>query len=68
MFGSGLAFPLRTNDGMVIPDTNKMNPRADSYSLYNNYVANQMLMNILPKSKLDHKLHKTMRNTRVQNA
>ena len=57
-FGSGLAFPLRTNDGMAHPDKDKVNanPRADSYSLYLNYVANQVLMNLLPHSKLMSKL------------
>ena len=39
-FGSGLAFPMRSNDGMVIPDSGKSNPRADSFSLYLNFVAN----------------------------
>jgi hypothetical protein len=42
-FGSGLAFPMRSNDGMIIPDSGKLNPRADSFSLYLNFVANQML-------------------------
>lgn len=39
-FGSGLAFPMRSNDGMIIPDSGKLNPRADSFSLYLNFVAN----------------------------
>lgn len=63
-FGTGIAYPLRTNDGMVIPDSttaNKGNPRADSYSLYLNFVADTILKQILPKSKLDNKLHKTLR-------
>jgi hypothetical protein len=55
-FGSGLAFPMRSNDGMIIPDSGKVNPRADSFSLYLNFVANQMLSNLLPKNKLDAKL------------
>jgi hypothetical protein len=53
VYGSGLAFPLRTNDGMVMPEAGKPNPRADSFSLYSNYVANTLLQNLLPKSKLD---------------
>lgn len=60
-FGSGLAFPMRSNDGMMIPDQGKANPRADSFALYLNFVANQMLQNLLPKSKLDTKLQKTTR-------
>lgn len=39
-FGSGLAFPMRSNDGMVVPESGKLNPRADSFSLYLNFVAN----------------------------
>jgi hypothetical protein len=58
----GIAFPIRTNDGMVIADKNKANPRADSYSLYLNWVAKTVLDNILPKSKLLSKLQKTIRN------
>ena len=66
-FGTGIAFPLRTNDGMIIPDATaatKGNPRADSFSLYLNFVADTILKNILPKSKLDNKLHKTIRADR----
>lgn len=66
-FGTGIAYPLKTNDGMVIPDSNtaqKGNPRADSFSLYLNFVADTILKNILPKSKLDNKLHKTIRADR----
>jgi len=52
---------------MVIPDSataNKGNPRADSFSLYLNFVADNILKSILPKSKLDNKLHKTIRAER----
>ena len=47
---------------MIIPDSNKTNPRADSFTLYLNFVANTILNNILPKGKLDNKLHKTIRD------
>ena len=63
-FGMGLAYPTRTNDGMMIPEGGKADPRADSFSLYCNWVANRILMNLLPKSNLDNKLHITMRNNR----
>lgn len=63
-FGSGIAYPTRTNDGMMKPDGGKANPRADSFSLYHNWVANRVLMNLLPKTLLDNKLHRTMRNSR----
>jgi hypothetical protein len=50
---------------MVIPDSNKLNPRADSFSLYLNYVADKILNNLLPKSKLDSKLHITNRGSKI---
>lgn len=64
-FGTGIAYPLRTNDGMIIHDPSKSNPRADSFSLYLNFVADKILSNILPKSKLDHKLQKTIREKKL---
>lgn len=57
VFGSGLAFPTRTTDGRIIPEVGKPNPRADSFSLYLNYVGTKILENILPKSKLLSKAH-----------
>lgn len=65
-FGSGLAFPMRSNDGQIIPDQGKANPRADSFSLYLNFVANTMLQNLLPKTKIDSKLHRTMRQDKTR--
>ena len=61
IFGSGLSYPLRTSDGMVVAETGKINPRADSFSLYMNHVANTMLLNLLPKSKLENAGHKIIR-------
>lgn len=49
---------------MMKPDGGKANPRADSFSLYHNWVANRVLLNLLPKTLLDNKLHRTMRNSR----
>mmetsp|Transcript_9011 Transcript_9011/g.11014 ORF Transcript_9011/g.11014 Transcript_9011/m.11014 type:complete len:96 (+) Transcript_9011:53-340(+) len=60
-FGSGLAYPVRTNDGMTVPEAGKANPRADSFSLYTNYVANTLLSNLLPKTRLMNKNHRTVR-------
>ena len=57
VFGSGLAFPTRTNDGRLVPEAGVQNPRADSFSLYLNYVGNKILDSILPKSKLNSKNH-----------
>ena len=50
---------------MVIPDSHKLNPRADSFSLYLNYVADKVLSNLLPKSKLEGKLHKTVKDRKA---
>jgi hypothetical protein len=38
--GSGLGFPMRSNDGKVKHEIGKVNPRADSFSLYLGFVAN----------------------------
>lgn len=56
VFGSGLAFPTRTNDGRIVPETGRPNPRADSFSLYLNYVGTKVLDSLLPKSKLESKV------------
>ena len=45
---------------MVAPEAGKLNPRADSFSLYMNHVANAMLTSLLPKGKLEHNVHKTV--------
>ena len=60
-FGIGLAYPVRTNDGMILNEAGKANPRADSFSLYMNYVANTLLSNLLPKNRLAIKNHRTVR-------
>lgn len=56
VFGSGIAYPTTTNDGMIYPDPKQPYPKADSFSLYCNWVANRMLLNILPKTNLNNKL------------
>jgi len=48
-FGSGIAFPTMTNDGMIQAEQGKKGHRADSFSLYCNWVANRILTNIIPK-------------------
>lgn len=70
-FGMGIGYSTRTNDGMMRPDAGKPNPRADSFSLYTGWVANRILMNILPKTLLEQKCQKSMRNNRkkaIENA
>ena len=61
LFGSGLAYPLRTSDGMIVQEAGRLQPRADSFSLYMNHVGNTMLANLLPKGKLEHQAHKFVR-------
>lgn len=61
-FGIGIAYPTRTNDGRIGADPNKPEPRADSFSLYSNWVANRVILNLLPKTMLDNKLHRIQRN------
>ena len=63
-FGTGIAYPTVTNDGMMRADRDKVNHRADSFSLYCNWVANRILLNLLPKTQLDNKLQKTLRKNR----
>lgn len=53
-FGSGIAYPTKTNDGIKNPlFSAKINPRADSFSLYCGWVANKLLSNLIPKTVLD---------------
>jgi hypothetical protein len=52
-FGSGIAYPTKTNDGIKNSMPGKINPRADSFSLYCGWVANKLLSNLLPKTVLD---------------
>jgi len=65
-FGTGLAYPTRTNDGMIRRAGGKPDPRADSFSLYCGWIGNRVLQNILPKAQLEGKLQRTMRNNRKQ--
>lgn len=64
VFGTGIAYPTRTNDGAIRPEPGKMDPRADSFSLYSGWVANRVLLNLLPKSILDAKVHRMVKNSR----
>ena len=49
---------------MIYPDPKQPYPKADSFSLYCNWIANRMLLNILPKTNLNNKLHKMTKNSR----
>lgn len=66
-FGTGIAYPTRTNDGMVMSDAGKPNPRADSFSLYCNWVANRVLISLLQQNYLASKIHRTIRSKHITN-
>jgi hypothetical protein len=66
VFGCGIGYPVRTNDGKTIGQNRASdgastslvqqkhkqdNPRADSFSLYMNIVGDILLKNLLPKDK-----------------
>jgi hypothetical protein len=59
-FGSGIAYPQRRSDGMLLPKkelkfdiTFYKYPRVDSFDLYRNYVGDTILKGLVPKSKLE---------------
>ena len=51
-FACGIAYPVRTKDGMLANNPTVKNPRADGFSLYMNYVGDQILKGVLPKTKM----------------
>jgi hypothetical protein len=56
-FGTGIAYPIRTNDGMKkLNNSKRINPRADSFSLYCGWVGDKVLSNLLPKSVLNNNI------------
>ena len=65
MFGTGIAYPTRTNDGAIRPEPGKMDPRADSFSLYSGWVANRVLLNLIPKTMLDNKVHRQQKKPKM---
>lgn len=63
-FGSGIAYPQRRSDGMMLPKkdlkfdiTFYKYPRVDSFDLYRNYVGSIILDNLLPKHWINSKNH-----------
>jgi len=52
IFGSGIAYPPRTRDGMTNPDPLKPLTRAESYQVYQNLSADTLLKQIIPKDKI----------------
>lgn len=52
VFACGVGYPVRTKDGTGVQLEPFKNPRADSFSLYMNFVGDVLLKNLLPKTKL----------------
>ncbi len=52
VFACGVGYPVRTKDGAGAKTDPFKNPRADSFSLYMNFVGDLLLKNLLPKNKL----------------
>ena len=46
----------------------KPNPRADSFSLYCNWVANRVLISLLQKNYLSSKIHRTLKTKAMANS
>ena len=60
----GIAYPVRTKDGMMATNPTIQNPRADGFSLYMNFVGDTILKTLLPKSKMiKNSIHKIMPKT-----
>ena len=60
VFGAGIAYPQRRSDGMLLRKkdlrfdvTFYKFPRVDSFDLYRNFVAEVILKNIFPRTKLN---------------
>lgn len=51
-FACGIAYPVRTKDGMIVNNPSVSNPRADGFSLYMNFVGDNILKSIIPKTKM----------------
>ena len=52
VFACGVGYPVRTKDGANVSKDPWKNPRADSFSLYMNAVADIILKSLVPKRKL----------------
>ena len=64
IYGSGIAFPTSTTDGMIKTNYAKLEYRADGFRLYCNTVANKILNGILVKDQL---INISKRDYRSQN-
>lgn len=67
-FGAGIAYPVRTKDGMIASDPKISNPRADSFSLYMGYVGDMILRGLLPKARLmKNTVHRMLPQAQTEN-
>ena len=67
-FACGIAYPVRTKDGMMVNNPQINNPRADGFSLYMNFVGDTILKNIIPKAKMiKSTIHKIMPKNQMTN-
>lgn len=67
-FACGIAYPVRTKDGMLAANPSIKNPRADGFSLYMNFVGDQILKGVVPKTKMIRStVHKVMTKSGVAN-
>ncbi len=51
-FACGVGFPVRTKDGLAGIRGEVTNPRADSFSLYMNTVAEMLMKSLIPKKRM----------------
>ena len=60
-FACGIGYPVRTKDGMLVNNPTISNPRADGFSLYMNFVGDNILKSLVPKPKMIRStIHKVM--------
>jgi len=54
----GIGYPTETNDGVVAKNENIKKTRADSFSLYQGWVSNRILLSLLNMTLLKSKVQK----------
>lgn len=58
-FACGIGYPVRTKDGMIASNPSISNPRADGFSLYMNFVGDNILKSVIPKLYIKSKMVKS---------
>lgn len=56
VFGMGIAYPTETNDGIIAKNESIKKTRADSFSLYQGWVSNRILLSLLNTTLLKSKV------------